>query len=154
MLTKRAYLMGVCGLSLLGLVIWGSFNYLGSQEKPKPKLKEKKEVVETRGESGKTPDHKGTEVKNDPKGETVEKRAGANTCDVHVDNRTNFIIHRIYIDGRYVGRVGPLGDLYAYDVLSGPTRLYAEAEFTTGKRWWGPMTVNCPSYITYSWRLH
>jgi hypothetical protein len=144
------------GLAVMGLVLWGSLGYLGGQEKQdKPKPKEKQEIIETRGEVTKKPKYTRKEEKNDPKGAKVAKRAGEFTCDVHVDNRTNWVIHRVYIDGRYRGSVGRLGDLYEYDVLSGPTELYAEADFTDRSiRYWGPRTVNCPSYQMYTWRLH
>jgi hypothetical protein len=113
-------------------------------------------VIETRGESGKKPQSETKEVKNDPKESApVAKRAGPYTCDVHVDNRTNLIIHRVYyIDGVYRGEIGPLGDLYDYNVLSGPTQLYAEADFTDGtRRYWGPSRMNCASYMMFMWRL-
>jgi hypothetical protein len=150
---KRTMTLNVIGLAILALSAWGSFSYLESQEKPKPK--EKEEVIETRGEVGKKQNYGNKEVKNDPKGAKVEKRAGAFTCDVHVDNRTPWVIHRVYIDRVYQGRVGRLGDLTVYDVIAGGTQLYAEADFTDGTtRYWGPRVVNCPSYMTYVWRLN
>jgi hypothetical protein len=153
MMSKRTMVVSVCGLSLLGLAAWGSFSYLQSQEKPKPK--EKEEVIETRGEVGKKEKFGTKEEKNDPKGTKVTKRAGAFTCDVHIDNRTPWIIHRVYIDGVYQGRVGRQGDLIVYDVISGGTQLYAEADFTDGTtHYWGPRVINCPSYMTYVWRLN
>jgi hypothetical protein len=79
-MSKRTMVVSVCGLSLLGLAAWGSFNYLQSQEKPKPK--EKQEVIETRGEAGKKEKYESKDEKNDPKATKVTKRAGAFTCDV------------------------------------------------------------------------
>ncbi|MBI2088063.1 MAG: hypothetical protein HYT78_04880 [Deltaproteobacteria bacterium] len=131
--------------------------YLGSQEKlDKPKPKEKEEVIETRGEVGKKQRYPVKEAKNDPKGGKIEKRAGAYTCDVHFDNRTRWIIHRMFVDRALRARnMQPVGDVYVYDVISGPTELYAEADFTDGSiRYWGPQMVSCPSYVTFRWELH
>lgn len=84
-----------------------------------------------------------------------KKRAGPFSCDVHIDNRTNWVIHRVIIDGRNWGSVGRYGDAIARDVASGPTTLYAEADFTDGStQHWGPRTFQCNSYATHTWRLH
>src|SRR5581483_10443310 len=130
MSSKRTMVFHVIGLTVLALSAWGSFSYLESQEKPK--AKEKEEVIEKRGEVGKKQNLGNKEEKNDPKATKVEKRAGAFTCDVHVDNRTPWVIHRVYIDRVYQGRVGRMGDLTVYDVIAGGTELYAEADFTDG----------------------
>lgn len=84
----------------------------------------------------------------------AKKRAGPFSCDIHIDNRTNWVIHRVVIDGRNWGSVGRYGDAIARDVASGPTSLYAEADFTDGTtRSWGPRSFQCNSYATFAWRL-
>ena len=85
----------------------------------------------------------------------VEKRAGAFSCDIHIDNRTNWYINRVYVDGRNWGSVGRYGDAIARDVATGPTRLYAEVDFSDGStRYYGPRVFNCNSYSTHRWTLN
>ena len=57
----------------------------------------------------------------------------------------------IYVDGTFRGTVSPMGDLL--DVtLSGPTRLYAHADFDDGSALnWGPWMVPCRT--AYTWKL-
>ena len=84
----------------------------------------------------------------------VEMRAGPFSCDVHIDNRTNWYIHRVYIDGSNWGSVGRFGDSIARDVSVGRTKVYAEADFTDGsKRYWGPNYFDCTSFATFTWKL-
>jgi hypothetical protein len=84
----------------------------------------------------------------------VEMRAGPYSCDVHIDNRTNWYIHRVYIDGSNWGSVGRFGDSIARNVSIGRTKVYAEADFTDGsKRYWGPNYFDCTSYATFTWKL-
>lgn len=81
-------------------------------------------------------------------------RRGAFLCDITLDNRTPWSIHRVYIDDRYWGAVGRYGDSIARDVGTGRTKVYAEADFTDGTtRYWGPQWFDCQSYATYSWTL-
>jgi hypothetical protein len=78
------------------------------------------------------------------------KTRGEQAGELHVDNRTDLII-RIYVDGDYVGTVGPWGDVYGEYSCRTHT-LYARAYFTDGSySTWGPTTANlCEDY---TWRL-
>lgn len=79
-----------------------------------------------------------------------EKKRG--TCQVHVDNRVNLWV-KVYVDGDFRGMVSPYGDGYTL-AISGPTRLYARADFTDGTySWWGPITTDCPDGQTITWTL-
>jgi hypothetical protein len=79
-----------------------------------------------------------------------EKKRGM--CEVHVDSRVNLYV-KIYVDGDFRGMLGPYGDGYAM-AISGPTRLYARADYTDGTySWWGPRTMSCPSGDTITWTL-
>ncbi len=157
MFSRRSRIATCAGLSVFALALWGSFSYISGQDKQdKPKPKEKEEVVETQGEMQKKPKGAVKDEKNDPKQAEVQKRASAVTCDVHFDNRTNWVIHRLWVDGHLRARnMQRQGDIYVYDVGTGPTTLYAEADFTDGTtRSWGPTRVGCNSYMTFTWRLH
>lgn len=93
----------------------------------------------------------GKEPRQAPPQKGGEKARGG-VCDVHFDNRSPWWVH-VYVDGNYEGLMPPWGDVYAY-AISGPTRLYARAEFDTGGRLtWGPITVRCPAGGSYSWQL-
>jgi hypothetical protein len=122
------------------------------------KLDPKKPVqpaVEDKAVMGKAKDAKvsGSTPKNGTVAE-AGKRAGPYSCDIRIDNRTNYTIHRIYIDGRNWGTVGRYGDSIARDVQAGGTRVYAEADFTDGTtRSWGPRVFQCSAYGTYTWHL-
>lgn len=71
-------------------------------------------------------------------------------CVIHIDNHTRLWI-RVFIDGNYMGTVPPWGDIYPI-TLSGPTRLYARADYDDGTySYWGPRTVVCED--TYTWQL-
>jgi hypothetical protein len=110
---------------------------------------------ESQAQPGKAADAKvsGDDVKNATVA-TQGTRAGPYSCDIHIDNRTNWVIHRVYIDGRNWGTVGRYGDSVARDVAAGATRVYAEADFTDGStRHWGPRVFNCNSYGRYTWTI-
>lgn len=95
----------------------------------------------------------GEEVKNATTPE-VKTRASAYSCDIHVDNRTNWYINRVYIDGVRWGAVSKLGDAIARDVAVGATTVYAEVDFTDGSTSsYGPRVFNCDSYATHRWVL-
>jgi hypothetical protein len=122
------------------------------------KLDPKKPVkgnVESAAKQGKAADAKVTG--DDSKNATVETkgtRAGPYACDIRIDNRTNFVIHRVYVDGRNWGSVGRYGDAIARDVGAGGTRIYAEADFSDGStKYWGPNVFKCESYATYIWTV-
>jgi hypothetical protein len=84
----------------------------------------------------------------------IETRRGAYSCDIAIDNRTSWIIHRIYIDNAYWGSVGRHGDGIARDVSTGRTKVYAEADFTNGSTMrWGPQWFDCRSYSLFTWTL-
>jgi hypothetical protein len=84
----------------------------------------------------------------------VTKRAGAYSCDIHIDNRTNYYINRVYVDGNRWGSVSRYGDALARDVAAGTTTLYAELDFTDGStRYYGPIVFKCDSYATHTWVL-
>jgi hypothetical protein len=157
MFTRHPKIAASCiGLTVITLAFWGSFSYLRGQDKDdKPKPKEKVEVIETQGETTKKPRGEVKDNKNDPKNPEITKRASAVSCDIHFDNRSKWVIHRMWVDGRLRARyLQPWGDIYIRDVSTGPTELYAEADFTDGTTSrWGPRTVSCRSYQTFSWRL-
>jgi hypothetical protein len=119
--------------------------------------KPEKPAVEDKAGAGKSKEAK---VKDGaaPKNATVAadaKRAGPYSCDIHIDNRTQWRIHRVYIDGRNWGSVGQYGDSMAKDVAAGATRVYAEADFTDGStKHWGPRVFQCDSWGTYKWTLN
>ncbi|TRZ89892.1 MAG: hypothetical protein D4R84_17110 [Rhodocyclaceae bacterium] len=124
-----------------------------ADDKADPK-KPAKPAVEAKAEAGKAKE----DVKGDaPKNSTapVAKRSGPYTCDIHVDNRTDWFINRVYVDRQYVGSVGQGGDSYIRDVGKGATRVYAELDFTDGStRHYGPVVFNCEAYTTHHWKLN
>ena len=136
------------GLILANPLPWGG--WAQGQQRQKKTVK-----VETQAATKNTrefPDQ--PEVKNTPGGSTIVQRKGPNACDVIFANTTSWWIHRVYVDGQNVGRMAPNGDYILRDVVSGATRLYAEADFTDGSvRYWGPRTFDCPSYTEYTWTL-
>jgi len=140
------------GAAALALTTGGA---LAADDKFDPK-KPRQAAVESEAQSGKAKDAKTTKggaTKNATVAE-AGKRAGPYSCDIHIDNRTNWVIHRIYIDGRNWGSVGRYGDSMARDVAAGATRVYAEADFTDGSvRHWGPRVFQCNSWGTYTWTL-
>ena len=66
--------------------------------------------------------------------------------DLHFDNRTNLYV-RYYVDGDYVGTMGPGGDLYDYE--SGVHTMYCVAVFEDGStQTWGPELVDSPYHLS------
>lgn len=85
----------------------------------------------------------------------VKTRKGEYSCDIHIDNRTNAYINRVYIDGDRWGSVGRYGDALARDVSKGPTTVYAEVDYTDGSTGhYGPVVFNCESWTTHNWKLN
>lgn len=137
------------GSVVAGVLLWGPLGQVRAQAPTK-----KQEVIETRAQKGEKAKYPGGEVKNKQEGESIAKRQGPYTCDVVFVNKTSWWIHRVYVDGRSVGSMAPGGEYILRDVTSGPTELYAEADFRDGSlRFWGPRIVNCPSWTVYTWSL-
>lgn len=137
--------------SILAFLSGGAFAADAGKIDPK---KPAKPAVEEKATKGKG-DVKVTEgeVKNSTAPE-VKTRAGEYSCDIHVDNRTNWYINRIYIDGRNWGAVGRYGDAIARDVAKGRTTLYAEVDFSDGSTSsYGPRVFNCEAWATHTWTL-
>lgn len=150
--TFRWSARAVAGAVALSVLLAGVVGV--SAQADKPKLKDEKPAVEDKAATGTAPGEAAGGVTGNSMTPPAPTRRGAYTCDIHIDNRTNWIIHRVYIDGRYWGSVGRGGDAIARDVLSGGTKVYAEADFTDGsKRYWGPRVFNCDSHATYTWTL-
>jgi len=141
------------GAAVLALAAGGALAQQDDRFNPK---KPRKPAVEDKAASGTAKDVK-VKDKGQARNATVAAtgdRAGPSACDIHIDNRTDWIIHRVYIDQRNWGSVGRFGDGIARDVSMGPTHLYAEADFTDGsKRYWGPRTVPCDPWSTFTWTL-
>lgn len=84
------------------------------------------------------------------KGGTTTGRGAAGVCRVDFDNRTNLKV-QLFVDGAFRGVLAPYGDASVY-TGSGPTRVYARAEFTDGSYvYWGPSDYTCYSgqYIDF-----
>jgi|KBSSwiStaDraftv2_1062776.scaffolds.fasta_scaffold1396238_2 hypothetical protein len=121
-------------------------------QKVKPKADE--QVIEAKNQTRSKPEEGAAVTKNTGTEQPAATRAGSTTCDVWVSNFTPWVIHRLYIDRQPWGSVGRRADVIAYDVVAGPTRLYAEADFTDGStKFWGPQVVNCDRYSTFRWNL-
>ncbi len=117
---------------------------------PKKPLKDPVEAKAVKGKSGVKVT--GDQTKNG--GAAIEKKAGAYSCDIHVDNRTNLYVNRVYIDGRNWGSVGRGGDSIFRDVSTGATTVYAELDYTDGSTsHYGPVLFKCESYTTHRWVL-
>ncbi len=100
---------------------------------------------------------KNEQPKNDPKleGKLPGNKGGEKSrqagCTLHVDNRTQWIINQVFVDGDNVGGVGRGGDGYS-EIGAGSHTLYARAFFDDGStRTWGPMSITCSG--SYNWRL-
>lgn len=142
------------GAAVLALAAGGALAQQDDRFDPK---KPRKPAVVDKAGSGAPKDAPQVKDKGQARNATVAAtgdRAGPSACDVHIDNRTDWVIHRVYIDGRNWGSVGRYGDSFARNVAMGPTRLYAEADFTDGsKRFWGPRNVPCDPWSTFTWTL-
>ncbi len=136
------------------LALASSVAFAADTSKLDPKKKAEK-VVQAKIVKGKA-DIKVTDaaVKNSTE-PAVQTRKGEYTCDIHIDNRTNAYINRIYIDGSGWGSVGRYGDALARDVAKGPTTVYAEVDYTDGSTGhYGPVVFNCESWSTHTWKLN
>jgi hypothetical protein len=137
--------------SVLAFLTAGAFAAEGDKIDPKKPVKKavEEKIVKGKGDVKVSND----EVKNSTTAE-VKTRAGAYSCDIHVDNRTNYYINRVYIDGARWGSVSKLGDGIARDVATGATTVYAEVDFTDGSTSsFGPRVFNCDAYATHKWVL-
>ena len=91
------------------------------------------------------------------KGGAKSRGTGPSPCEIHVDNRTPYIIS-IYVDVEKsgyerTGQVGRYGDLYG-TIGNGSTSVYGRAYFDDGsQKEWGPALVNCPAGGSYTWSL-
>src|SRR5262245_2001563 len=85
---------------LVGLGVLPSIGTGGVSAQDKPKMKDAKPAVEDKAATGPVPGEGGggTPDKNSMT-PAAPTRRGAYSCDVHVDNRTSWYIHRVYIDG-------------------------------------------------------
>lgn len=149
---KQPAILSAVAVSILAFAVSSAFAAEPSKFDPKKPLQP---TVTSKAEKGKAADVK--IVSDDSKNSTTPApatRASDTTCDIHVDNRTNLIIHRVYVDGRNWGGVGRYGDAMARDVGIGGTTLYAEADWSDGTTSrWGPHVFNCRSWATYRWSL-
>ncbi len=101
---------------------------------------------------GANPNIKHDEMKANPAsamGAAKSKSGGTRGAgNLHFDNHTRAYI-RCYVDGDYVGSMGPGGDLFDYEV--GVHSMYAVAVFDDGSTIsWGPIEVDSP----YHWGLY
>ena len=99
---------------------------------------------------GANPNIKHDEKKANPasaRSAAKSKRGGARgTGNLHFDNGTNLYV-RCYVDGSYVGTMGPGGDLYDYE--SGVHTMYCLANFDDGSTTsWPPEVVDAPYHLT------
>lgn len=99
------------------------------------------------GSKGGDPNIKKAEAPNDPSVKTAAppSKGGAKgaqgVCKVNLDNSTEWAI-KIYVDGGFMGTIGPWGDSFVY-VYSGQS-VYARADFRDGSYlYWGPRSYNC-----------
>ena len=53
---------------------------------------------------------------------------------LHVDSRVNTFI-RVYVDGRYVGSMGPYGDIYPWIGQTAEETTYLTARSNDGRVW-------------------
>jgi hypothetical protein len=119
--------------------------------------KQKKNKVESKAQTARgntDPNIKTPELPaNDPSQADAKKpEAKRGACRVTVDSYRNLYI-KIFVDGDYKGVVSPLATDYTY-AISGPTRLYARADFTDGSySFWGPETFYCEDGGSYTWTL-
>ena len=152
--TRGMWQLGAIAGSLgVGLLVLMSTSTISAQQ-DKPKLKDAKPAVEDKAEARAVPGEAGKAPAPNSETPQVETRRGPRSCDIHIDNRTNWHIHRVYIDGDYWGTVSRGGDSIARDVMTGRTKVYAEADFTNGTtRSWGPRWFECDGFSTYTWTL-
>jgi len=71
-----------------------------------------------------------------------EKSRGTE-CVLHIDNRTDLVIHQIFVDGELVGFVDAGGDAIG-PIACGTHQMYARAFFDDGSNTtWGPRLIEC-----------
>ena len=135
------------GLTLVTLLLFGAA-VVAAQEQPK---KEMQPPVTDSAAAGKAAGEETKPAEKNNEAAPVETRSGPGACDIYVNNHTRWIIHRVYIDGRHWGSVGRYGGLTVYNIGTGRTKLYAEADFDDGSvKYWGPRWFACDSYATHT----
>jgi len=91
------------------------------------------------------------------KGGSKTRGTGPYACEIHVDNRTPYVIS-IYVDVEkkgyeLSGQVPRYGDLVG-KTGNGSTSIYGLALFTDGSsKEWGPTIFTCPAGGEYTWTL-
>lgn|GEM_PF-1985908 len=99
---------------------------------------------------GANPNIKRDEMKANPAsakaGGSAKSKASRGSGNLHFDNHTNLYV-RCYVDGDYVGTMGPSGDLYDYEV--GLHTMFCTAVFDDGSSLtWGPDLVDAPYHLS------
>ncbi|MGH9773508.1 MAG: hypothetical protein ACRD50_01005 [Candidatus Acidiferrales bacterium] len=155
-------------LALAGLVLCGSLatacaaqeGYAQGQKKPASNSQVVTTQSQTRDQGGADANVKDSSTKNNANMHTPAppnkggkaRGAGPYACQVHVDNRTEWLI-QVYVDGNFVGTVNRFGDLIGI-TGNGPTSVYAVATFVDGPdHYWGPHVFSCSAGGSYTWRL-
>jgi hypothetical protein len=95
--------------------------------------------------------------KNDPNDKSTapsykdeSRGSGPGICTVTIKNFTNWYID-IYMDGKYIGEIGPWQDAYSY-TGTGATKIYVKAQFDDGSYYyWGPTVFDCD--YKYIWKV-
>jgi len=87
-----------------------------------------------------------------PPAEKGGPKARGSLCGIVADNWTPWKV-QFYLNGDYQGMSSPYGALSGV-TFSGPTVVYARADFTDGSYTsWGPQTFQCSSRGIYHWKL-
>jgi hypothetical protein len=149
---------------LLPVVVAVAFTLAGftalsaaKQAQPSNKQTASDKGVRSRGSADNDPNIKTKEGLNDPAKDMPApankggEKTRAMACSIDFDNYTPWLL-QLFIDGNYVGVVGPYGDQLFYDPNMAAS-LYARALFTDGSvLTWGPRTISCNG--SYTWRLN
>jgi hypothetical protein len=86
-----------------------------------------------------------------PPGKGGAKSRGV-ACGIVLDNWTQWYV-QFYVDSLYWGAAGPYGEVTGL-AFSGPTKVYARADFTDGTwLYWGPQVFNCRHDEIYRWKV-
>jgi hypothetical protein len=154
---KQIVMRGAVAIGLAAVIGLAHSATVDSQGQSKPDQATSKESSRGKvGEDKNVKEAEGVNVQGKPStlpgpaektGETTRQVL----CSVMFDNYTNLWV-QTYVDGRFAGTMRPWGELYTFAV-SGPTILYARAEYTN-KTYdsWGPVNVSCSR--SYRWRLN
>jgi hypothetical protein len=72
-----------------------------------------------------------------------DRKSGIKTRGImgrlHVDSRVNAFI-RVYVDGRYVGSMGPMGDIYPWIGQTARETTFLSARSSSGRSWSNPVS--------------